>query len=159
MQFVKIIIAISAFMLVAGCEDMATSTSTASANSTESGTFSESGNNTACDVCRSDETLELRWVADNMNVVGYKIYYSSEPYISERELTELDSSTTDFDLQNPAVSYHAWNDLALYKGDNVCFRILSYTLSGNETLSQEACGRLPDTTQTAQATATPQAAG
>ena len=100
MQFVKIIIAISAFMLVAGCEDMATSTSTASATSTESGTFSESGNNTACDVCRSDETLELRWVADNMNVVGYKIYYSSEPYISERELTELDSSTTDFDLRN-----------------------------------------------------------
>ena len=92
----------------------------------------------------------MQWVPDGIEVVGYRVFYSAEPYISETELSNLDSSTDDFDLQNPSVSYHAWNDLSLYKGDNVCFRILSYTLSGEESLSQQACGKLPEGTTTAQ---------
>ncbi|MEM7294050.1 MAG: hypothetical protein AAF420_11740 [Pseudomonadota bacterium] len=137
MQFTRILFSLFVMATVIGCEELQTSG--------ESGTF----NDTTCDVCRSMETVQLQWVPDSQEVVGYRVYYSAEPYISERELSTLDSSTDNFDLENPSVSYHAWSDLSLYKGDNVCFRILSFTLSGNESLSQEACGTLPDSATTA----------
>ncbi|MEM7208150.1 MAG: hypothetical protein AAF434_10020 [Pseudomonadota bacterium] len=133
-----------------GCEELS-DISSEFESGTNAGTndTNDTHNENACETCRSEETVELRWLPENTDIVGYKIYYSSDPYVSERELSVLDSSSEDFDLQAPAVVYHAWDDLSLYKGDNVCFRILAVELSGDETLSQEACGILPDDTQTA----------
>ncbi len=152
MKILKIVPLIIFAYFATGCEEIG-STDFFNASNTSNG--SNTSNvpeipempETSCDLCRSDETVILRWIPDSPNVIGYKIYYRAEPYHAERELSDLNSTTQEFSLLSPSISYHAWNDLNLYEGDNVCFRIRSYTDDGSDDFSQETCGRLPKNTQ------------
>ena len=94
-----------------------------------------------CNPCASERTIDLAWMPDSA-VAGYRIYYGPDSNSVDQLLADLDENTPDFDFNAPAVSYHAWYDMGLFNGDNVCFSIESYDTDNNITILGAACGVL-----------------
>ena len=95
-----------------------------------------------CDECRSELNIALRWMPNTDDVSGYKVYYSAEPYISETEISDVTVDSEGFDMLTPTASYKAWDDLALRKGDRVCFRVRAYVDDALSDFSPQQCGLL-----------------
>ena len=113
----------------------------ATTDNNESETENTVVDNGECNPCASERTIDLAWMPD-ATVAGYRIYYGPNSDSVDQLLADLDENSPDFDIDAPAVSYHAWYDMGLFNGDNVCFSIESYDANNNVTILGAACGVL-----------------
>ncbi len=88
----------------------------------------------------TDVELFLSWLPNPDEIFGYIVYYGPAADATVAVASVLSVTDDDFDPQTPSVAYNAAFDLALNKGDRVCFRHRAYNNVGESGFSGAACG-------------------
>jgi len=102
--------------------------------------------NISCATCASGYNLTYEW-SPNLagdSVIGYRIYTGSTIGTANTEISNTLVSSNGFTASAPSISYDAWNDLALKKGDTVCFRVKAYNEAGLSGFSTGICDVIPN---------------
>ncbi len=102
--------------------------------------------NVNCTTCATGVNLTYGWNAnpDSDSVLGYRVYTGSTLATAATEISNLTVGDSGFDATTPSVSYDAWNDLGLNKGDAVCFRLQAYNSAGSSDFSAGICDVIPN---------------
>ena len=87
----------------------------------------------------TDVELLLSWLPNPDEIFGYIVYYGPAADATVAVASVLSVTDDDFDPQTPSVAYNAAFDLALDKGDRVCFRLRAYNEVGQSDFSSPAC--------------------
>jgi len=86
-----------------------------------------------------DIQLLLSWDPNPHTVSGYIVYYGPAEDTTLLVASDLSVTANNFDAGAPSVAYRSWSDLALRRGDSVCFRLRAYNAAGQSGLSDSAC--------------------
>lgn len=97
------------------------------------GTTTATAYSTALQVA-SLSTLVVTWQPYPGDAAGYIIYYGPSAENTATLASDLPADSSAYNPSAPSVTYHPGQDLGLYSGDHVCFRIFAYDVA--HTLSE-----------------------
>jgi len=97
-----------------------------------------------CDRCAVSTLMSVSWDQNTDNILGYELYFAKSNVATDAVylLESVAISSDGFEPSSPSVVYDAWNDLGLYKGDSVCFRVKAYNIVGSSGYSPGVCSTL-----------------
>jgi hypothetical protein len=97
-----------------------------------------------CTNCANGSSVSLSWSPNPEAVTGYKVFIGPTVDTATTMVSDLLVSSGNFNQLAPSVTYNAWNDLNLNKGEIVCFRLKAYNSAGESGFSSAACGTIPN---------------
>ncbi len=99
----------------------------------------------SCETC-ANVNVTFSWNANSVSdyVLGYRVYTGTTLDTATTEISNLVVGSSGFDAAAPSITYDAWNELGLSKGDALCFRLKAYNGVGISDFSTGVCDVIPN---------------
>ncbi|HEC19338.1 MAG TPA: hypothetical protein ENI97_08335 [Gammaproteobacteria bacterium] len=101
--------------------------------------------NISCTTCAA-VNLKYSWNPNPASdaIIGYRVYTGPTLATATTEIANPVVGSSGFNAAAPSVSFDAWNDLGLNKGDTVCFQLKAYNAVGTSGYSTGICDVIPN---------------
>ena len=99
-----------------------------------------------CATCATGVNVTFNWNANptSDSIIGYRVYAGTTLATATTEISNLTANSSGFNVAAPSVTYDAWSNLGLSKGDALCFRLKAYNAAGTSGFSTGVCDVIPN---------------
>jgi len=93
-----------------------------------------------CNTCLKESVIKLGWNPNPESISGYRVFYGPDANTATELAADIPLISGLIDPSSPFIYLNATQELNLYPGEQVCFKIQSYDESQSSDLSQAVCG-------------------